>query len=490
MSLTKVSYSMITGAPINVEDYGAIGDGVTDNAAALQAAFDAGVYVVGAPGATYKCNAQLNIQNKTFFLADIKILFASNNGIVYTSNDSDTILNVTNVGLYSASPATGTALSAVWFQALGAGNGNCLFSNVKIENFGSSANYWNTGINVTSGYNVLIDTCFIVNPSNIVNSPYGIKINGTSTTTTIQNCFIFKVGTAVLAEGFTYNIKVINCEFTRVDIGVDFAYNNIQYGAILHVLDSKLFTLSYGVRGVNSIALSIMNNFFQKSVASSWVGVYLSQGTDVGAEVSESIISHNQFGNQYGETNPGGGGPWEGIIIENNRVVTITENIFDSGSGTCINLLSTARECIVKNNTNLQSINFTINDNKLSLIKDNYSVQTYGSSFAQENSVALVNPPSVKNIFGNYANGYVVLGNASGVMVNVAGFSNGIFWQTIHVRFVSSDITLVNNTLATDSKLDLQGGVNYVPGVNAVVSFISVPSGDTIIWREFARRTP
>jgi len=56
MSLTKVSYSMIAGAPINVLDFGAVGDGVTNDAAALALAntaaannslvFSAGTYIV------------------------------------------------------------------------------------------------------------------------------------------------------------------------------------------------------------------------------------------------------------------------------------------------------------------------------------------------------------------------------------------------------------------------------------------------------------
>lgn len=65
MSLTKVSYSMITGEVINVLDYGAKGDGITDDTAAIQAAITAAGVGTGntvfIPAGTYICSAPINM---------------------------------------------------------------------------------------------------------------------------------------------------------------------------------------------------------------------------------------------------------------------------------------------------------------------------------------------------------------------------------------------------------------------------------------------
>lgn len=72
MSLTKVSYSMINGASVNVLDYGADPTGATDSTLKLQAAINATVkggslYI---PVGTYKTTAPLTIRKRITFFGD------------------------------------------------------------------------------------------------------------------------------------------------------------------------------------------------------------------------------------------------------------------------------------------------------------------------------------------------------------------------------------------------------------------------------------
>ena len=80
MSLTKVSYSMITGTPVNVMDYGAVGDGVTNDAAAINAAIAAGsIIYFPKPSVSYYIASSIIVPlNKTLYGYDGTTILAAN----------------------------------------------------------------------------------------------------------------------------------------------------------------------------------------------------------------------------------------------------------------------------------------------------------------------------------------------------------------------------------------------------------------------------
>jgi len=67
MSLTKVSYSMIRGAPVNIVDLGADPTGVADSTTQIQAALDAALTVY-IPAGTYKITAALRITGNARYI--------------------------------------------------------------------------------------------------------------------------------------------------------------------------------------------------------------------------------------------------------------------------------------------------------------------------------------------------------------------------------------------------------------------------------------
>jgi polygalacturonase len=81
MSLTKASYSMISGSPINVLDYGADPTGVSSSSAAFQAAVTAVGYggAIFIPEGTYKFNATVNVPPTASL--DSAINFFGNGGV-------------------------------------------------------------------------------------------------------------------------------------------------------------------------------------------------------------------------------------------------------------------------------------------------------------------------------------------------------------------------------------------------------------------------
>ena len=95
MSLTKVSFSMINGQMFNVLDFGAVGDGVTDDSAAIQAAIDEAEANNGGniyfPVGIYKLTTGL-----TILADDVSLIFETGASIDWAGSATGTIITVSN----------------------------------------------------------------------------------------------------------------------------------------------------------------------------------------------------------------------------------------------------------------------------------------------------------------------------------------------------------------------------------------------------------
>lgn len=119
MSLTKVSYSMIDSAPISVLDYGAVGNGSTDDGPAIQLAINAVAAagrgtIVFPPGKSYFMDTQVNVCDNLVIMGYGARIIA---GRVWANIDAPLFKNFTAAKM-SVAPGTITATSNVAFYGL------------------------------------------------------------------------------------------------------------------------------------------------------------------------------------------------------------------------------------------------------------------------------------------------------------------------------------------------------------------------------------
>ena len=161
MALTKVSYSMITGTPANIMDFGAVGDGITDDSDAVIAAFAASDCVF--------------FPNKTFYLGTV----TDANNILIDLTDKDGLQIVSDNATLTA--AIGTLTSSTYYTCFGLVDcSNVSFiGNLNIEFTGSKVYEGPDGIRIdaknSTSENIYIQQINTTNAAATVRSSYGTQ---------------------------------------------------------------------------------------------------------------------------------------------------------------------------------------------------------------------------------------------------------------------------------------------------------------------------
>lgn len=257
MALTKVTYSMISGAPINVLDYGAKGDGTTDDSVAIQAALDAaagtgqtvlipktsnGTYIVGQQTSLYCLNIPSNtnlfiepnvtIQAKAGIGAVVRIIsIADASGV--TINAYDAFVKGIKSEYVSGEQRHGVIVGnsnnvAIYGLTCKDTGGDGFYiggtsSNVSLIDCVADNNRRN-GVSITSGKRVLLERCKFTNQIG-TNPQSGLDIEPDSNSDfvediTVKDCYAYNnaalgyiVALNALPGAVTKNVNInlINC---------------------------------------------------------------------------------------------------------------------------------------------------------------------------------------------------------------------------------------------------------------------------------------
>jgi len=205
MALTKAHNRMIEGAAVNVLDYGATGDGTTDDTAAIQAAIDAGGHVY-LPSGTYSVTG-LTLDDNLVLSGDgpDTIILGDGNISVITAS-SKTYFTVRDMTIKRTNGVSGSPINQTVVLT---SCGRFLVDNVVFD--GASSTYGGY-LSIRGAYNATVNGCRFINKAGFAMTSSDETTSGTwSANCVISNCV--KEGGATQGMNLYYvrNTTFDNC---------------------------------------------------------------------------------------------------------------------------------------------------------------------------------------------------------------------------------------------------------------------------------------
>lgn len=515
MPLTKVTNSMIVGATVNVLDFGAKGDNVTDDTAAIQAAITsiaASGGIVYIPQGIYVVSAPITVPSKVSVIGDgigvtrfsATLAFSANQAVFY-ANGSNTVRfeNFSILGNTNGTNGAGTGIHC----KTGFGNQirNVFISNttqagIRLEEQNTAwvDSCWlqsNGRVGYTDNHGIMV---YSVAGSTVAN--YGIKI----TNNRVQGAYRkgitdFAPNAAIydlLIEGNTLESCGLGGIYLGTDLGrevrvvnnfVSDCYVGIQYGpganSVISGNNVRNTTFGFGIAFLDVTNLTIANNIVTNSATGGIMTTVLPGVRNAQVSICGNVV-HN--------SNRTTAGYAPGIEVQDCDNAVATGNIVYDDSGS----IKTTHGIVDGSaNVNFQILGNTV----LNASASNYLIQsntamlqdlTYGQTQdflggikVQQTAVTLVNGAN-NNVALPVRTGVLRVTGPTGAF-SITGFTNGqLGRQMTVVNDTAQSMTLKINDAGSSAanRLFLTGGVDKVIAAYSSVTLMYVTTQGNNFW--------
>ncbi len=315
---------------ISVKDYGAVGDGTTDDTAAFNAALVT-EKAIRVPAGNYRITSTLSVtdNNVTMIgegerLSIIKFT-GGTDGLSWTSTDDSHSLILERLQFQAATQMSGSPVNASFGVSVGS-----IRPGVSLENIVAapvSSGYWAEGFRFNNCRNSNMVEC-IFNGTYIY-STYGYLFTGQCLDFKAERCQANDIGAgsgqAFIVEGTSEGILINSALVINTKIGVDHATPGME--PYLSVIGSHFNTRQFGIRLSKSEQSIISNNlFYAYTDAPTAVVDYVGVNINANADNKYNSITDNIF--HAARTNNGAAVSEIGIRIQHGDSNIAANNVF------------------------------------------------------------------------------------------------------------------------------------------------------------------
>ena len=446
---------------VSVKDFGAVGDGVENDTAAVQAAITAS-NAVYFPAGTYLMTAAITGGNKSLSLMGdgigVTVLrWSQTGGFDLSFNDTLQKLTINNMSLQAAKADAGTAISATWPLVSSSTFPSTVMENIEIIPADGTTQYWANGIILENAWNGKIDNVLIRGKDNSLDMDQAIALYGRSNDFIISNVFIYFSKEAVSTGATTEGTLWSNSKVIYVNYGGVFSGSTSAPG--LTVRDVHISSIIAGVITDNKPQSCISGCLLYKRAESTvtWVGIQYSAGSD------DTVTTDNCFVEEGGAT-----GATVAIVMVAGERHLVSNNV-GQNMDTLVEAQAGASNYTITNNRRVNGTTTILaSGTGTNVISNNMPIDGVTTFTANTATPSVLNSPS--NFFNT----------ANSTATTITNFADGYTGQTISVCANDANTTVQNN-----ADISLQGAVNFVMTSGAILTLRRDPG----LWREVARRT-